>query len=245
MLVQGLGVEPGSPTQPDHDRIGARGLAVVLRGKQQFAAPELHLVEQAGVGVAGDQLIERGERLIGLARRLVGTRHLVQHLVVARVVRIRLEQQRIQPDRLDTHEVDVRQILVQVVELIALLVQITQAAHGLGTQVGISALQFQEPFVILHRLGGVGSRRGVLLHRYGGLADQVADGRRRSLCRICRGGAAAEPVQQPQPATDTDAPGRAAPSDRRAHFGAPAGGFAGSLAALSYMVASAKRACTS
>ncbi len=89
VLVEALLVEMRALALLDDDGVGLFGLGIRLRREQQLAAPELHFVHLRAVGILLDDAIQRGERLLGLAGGLVGARELVQHLVVARVVRDR------------------------------------------------------------------------------------------------------------------------------------------------------------
>ena len=66
-------------------------MRVVARGEEQLAAAEPRLVAVRAVGVLLHQAIERLQRRLELAVLLVGTRQLVQHAVVARVLRIGLQ----------------------------------------------------------------------------------------------------------------------------------------------------------
>ena len=112
VLVEALLVEGGRGATADDGRVGLLGLRVALGREQQLAAPELHLVELRALRIALHDAIERGERLLGLAGGLVGARQLVQHLVVARVVGVGLEQRRVELDGLGALQVDRRDLVL-------------------------------------------------------------------------------------------------------------------------------------
>ena len=96
--------------------VGELGLGIALGGKQQLAAPELHFGDVAGLWVAAYDLVERRQRLVALPGSLVGTRQLVEHLVVARIGGIGLQQRRIKLDRLRAGQVELRHLVRHALE---------------------------------------------------------------------------------------------------------------------------------
>ena len=93
VLVQALLIEARpAGTARDHLLIGGLRLGVALGRKQQFTAPELHLGNLARARIVRDDAIECGECRIALPGGFIGPRELIQDLVVARVVRIGLQQ---------------------------------------------------------------------------------------------------------------------------------------------------------
>ena len=65
---------------------------ILAQRKHQFAATELRLVAVASRRIQQHQLVERRERRLQVAAQLVGARELVQNAVVARVVRVGLQE---------------------------------------------------------------------------------------------------------------------------------------------------------
>ena len=152
-----------------------------------------------------DNAIQRGERLLGLAGGLVGARELVQHLVVARVVRIGFEQRRVQLDGLAALQVDRGDLFLHALDFAGIEVEVAQAAHGFGAQLRIGLLQLEEAAIVFHRLAGVGIELGVLFDRHGLLA-QVLDGALVGVLGIRSHGGVASPCCQ-QHAQGNDAQG--------------------------------------
>src|SRR5205823_7580985 len=103
-LIETLLVEQRARASPDDGGVGALGVRVALVGEQELAAPELHLVELRTLRIALHDPVERAERLGGLAGGLVGACQLIEHLVVARIVGVRLEQRRIERSEEHTSE---------------------------------------------------------------------------------------------------------------------------------------------
>ncbi len=177
MLVEALLVERGRRAARDDDVVGVLRRSVLLRGEQDFAAAELNFVELRRLRILLHHAIERGERLLRLARRLVRARQLVEHLVVARIVRVGLQQRRIELDGFAALDVDGGDLGRHAIDLAGLEVQVAEAAHGFGAQLGVGFLQLEEALVVLHRLGGSRGHLGVLLD-FDLLGFQVADGLR-------------------------------------------------------------------
>ncbi|MBV6417675.1 MAG: hypothetical protein CMLOHMNK_02421 [Steroidobacteraceae bacterium] len=246
VLVEALFVERGSRAELHRLRIGRLGIAVALRGKEHFAAPELDLVEVRGRGIAAHDFVERGERLLGLAGRFVGARELVEHLVVARVVRVGLEQGRIQRNRFRTGEIDRRDLVLHAFEFTGLEVQVAEPAQRLRPQRRVGILQFEESPVVLHCARRTRRHGGALLH-VDRPRTQVLDRRRRRgfLRAGCRGDHrhGARRAQREQAAghgmaraahRDDSVPGGGAPGGTGAGVGTCAGaGAEGALAARS------------
>ena len=159
-----------------HGGIGLLRVTVAPGGKQHLAATELHLGDPAALRIARDDRVECRQRLRGLARGLVAARELVEHLVVALVVGIGLEQRRIQADRLGARDVDLRHLGAHALELAGFQAQVAQTPQRLGAQLRIGVLQLQELAVILHRLAGAARHLRVPAH-LDLLAAEIADGR--------------------------------------------------------------------
>ena len=79
--------------------------------------------------------------------------------------------------RLYRIEVDRGHLGLQPFEFARVEVQVTEATHGFSAQLGIGVLQLEEAPVVLHRLGGVGIGRSVLVHVHL-LGGEIADGLR-------------------------------------------------------------------
>ncbi len=249
VLVERLLVEARCAALADHGRVGLLCLGVALAGEQQLAAAELHLVDVRALRVAGYDAVQSGERLVGLPGGLVGARQLVEHLVVARIVGIGLQQRRVQADGLGPLHVDRGDLLLQALELAGIEVQVAQAPHGLGAQLRVGVLQLEEAPVVLHRLGGVGIGRGVPVHLDLPLRE-LADRLRCGLCVRRRGG---ERRQRERERRDCRAAhcgfsgAGSSPGSSSAPFCTGAAGLRGLAssaldAARSYMLPSAKRA---
>jgi hypothetical protein len=149
---------------PDDGGVGALGIRVALVGKQQLAAPELHLIELRAVRVVLHDPIQCAERLPGLAGGLIGARQLIEHLVVARIVGVCLEQRRVELDRLAPLQVHRGDFLFQPLHLAGVEVEVAETAQRLGAQLRIGILQLEKMPVVLHRAGGVGAHRRVAVH---------------------------------------------------------------------------------
>ena len=150
MLVQALREEGRLVAPADHETVGIlRGL-VLLGGEQQLAAAELHLVHLRRARITAHDVVERRQRLFGLARGLVGARQLVEHLVVARVVGITLEQAGVQLDGLGALRVDHRRLACHAIALTRFHVEVGEAAQRFGAQLRIGLLQLEEAPVVFH-----------------------------------------------------------------------------------------------
>ncbi len=90
-LVQGQLVVRRGAAHGDDRAVGALRIEVFLAHEVVFAAPEVHLVDVLRIGILGDQAVHDLHGLVGLADLVVGARHLVEHLVVALVIRVGLE----------------------------------------------------------------------------------------------------------------------------------------------------------
>ncbi len=107
VLVETLLVERGRGVARDDDVISVLRLGVLLRGEQQLAAAELHFIQLRGSADNARRWCRASRaRLLGLARGFVSARELVEHLIVARVLRVGLQQRRIELDRLGALQVD-------------------------------------------------------------------------------------------------------------------------------------------
>ncbi len=151
LLVEALRQEAGLVALGDDVGIRVLRVAVLLGREQQFAAAELHFVHLRCARIAADHIVQRGQRLVGLARGLVGARKLVEHLVVARVVGIALEQAGVELDGFGALRVDGAGFAGHAIALAGFHVQIAQAAQRFGAQLRIGLLQFEEALVVLHR----------------------------------------------------------------------------------------------
>ena len=96
--------------------------------------------------------------------RLVGARELIQHLIVARVVRVRLEQSRIQFDGFAALQVDRGDFLLHALELAGVEVEIPETAQRFRAQLRVGLSQVEEAPIVLHRLGGARVDLRVLAH---------------------------------------------------------------------------------
>ena len=99
-LVQGDFVIGGDRPEIDDELVGLFGIDVFLAGEEILATPELHLVEILRARVVLDDPRHDGHRFLDAAQLFVGARHVVQHLVVAIVVRVFRQQFLVQLDRL-------------------------------------------------------------------------------------------------------------------------------------------------
>ena len=103
------------------------GLGVPLRGEQQLAAPELHLAHIGIVRILRHDTIERRQRQRILPGGVIGPSQLIEHLVVAGIVRVGLEQHGVQSDRLGTLGVKLRYFARHALNLAGLDVQVAEA----------------------------------------------------------------------------------------------------------------------
>ena len=163
-LVQALLEERRTRAAPDDGGVGALGIRVALVGKQQLAAPELHLIELRALRVALHDPIQCAERLPGLAGGLIGARQLIEHLVVARIVGECLEQRRVQLDRLGPLQVHRGDFLFQPLHLAGVEVEVPESAQGFGAQLRIGILQLEKAAIVLHRPGNVGAHHRIAVH---------------------------------------------------------------------------------
>ena len=244
------------------------GVGVALGGEQQLAAAELHFIELRALRVALHDAIEGSERGIRLAGGLVGARQLVEHLVVARIVGVGLEQRAVEADGFRALQIDGGHLLLEALHLAGIEVQVAQSPQRLGAQPGIGVLHLEEVAVILHGARAARARGRIGMHLDLAPAE-IADGAAR-WCTI-RGRALGGHAQRQQRAQRQRRGGREqrGAQSRGAHRGGSAGGgdasggggdsagggasgcaaggllrVASAFAARSYMVASAKRACT-
>ena len=156
MFVKTLVVERGGAADFDDRFVCALGPRIGFFGEQQFAAPELGLVDVMAGGVVGHQLVQGGERLFRLRIQLIGARQLVQHRIVALIFRIRLQQRGIQMNRFRGAQALVGyQLALDAFGFRALEVQISETAQGLGTQRRIARIQVEKALVAVHRLVGI------------------------------------------------------------------------------------------
>jgi hypothetical protein len=68
--------------------VGLLGVQVLPAHEEVLPAPELHLVDVAGMGVAGDQLLDHPDGLVVASELVEGAGLLVEDLVVVLVVRV-------------------------------------------------------------------------------------------------------------------------------------------------------------
>ncbi len=92
MHVERTFVERRTRALPDNRLVGLLRRLVGSQGKQEFAAPELRLVAIGGVGISRHQLIQHAQRLWQVATLLMRLGQLVQHTVIAGIVRVRAQQ---------------------------------------------------------------------------------------------------------------------------------------------------------
>ena len=106
-------------------------------------------------------MIHGRERELGLGIELVRPRQLVEHCIVALVLRIGLEQRRVQADRVRGAQALVRhEFAFDALRFRTLEVQVAQPAQRLGAQRRIAGVQIQEAAVAVHGLFGVDALRG-------------------------------------------------------------------------------------
>ena len=178
VLVEALVVEGRLGTDLDHGLVGRLALPVRLLREQQLASPELHLVDVSAAWIARDQLIQRGQRLVGLGIEFVGPRQLVEHGIVALVLRVRREQRRIEMDGLGGPQPLVRdEFALDALGFGALQIQIAEPAQRLGPQRRIARVQVEESAVAVHGLAGVHPARGRRID-LDLLRFEILDGRR-------------------------------------------------------------------
>ena len=213
MFVQALREEGGLVALGHHILIGVLRLPIFPRGEQQLAAAELHFVHLRRPWITAQHFIERGQRLLGLARGFVGARELVEHLVVARIVGIALEQAGVQLDGFRALQVDGGRFARHALALARLHVEVAQATQCFGAQLRIGLLQFKEAPVVVH------GARGARFHFLIGLnhdrtRGQLADGLFLFLAAAWR----------PTRSRRTSRPGTPGIFRWPLHFGASAGG---------------------
>src|SRR5689334_9781298 len=100
------------------------GVVVALGREEQLAATELHFIELRRLGITLYDAVERRKRRVGLAGGLVGTRELVEHLIIAGVVRISLEERRVEVYRLGSLQIYRGDLLFEPLHLSGVEIQI-------------------------------------------------------------------------------------------------------------------------
>jgi hypothetical protein len=173
-------VERGLRAELERGAVRCFGITIALGREQHFAAPELDLVEVWRRWIAPHDLIERGERLLGLPGRFIGARELVEDLVVARIIRVRLEQRGVERDRLGSGQIDRRHLILHALEFACFEVQVAETTQRFGAQLRIGVLQLEEATVVLHRPRRARGHGCGLLHLDRARA-QILDGGRRIL----------------------------------------------------------------
>ena len=128
-------------------------------------------------GMLRDQAIQVTERLLRLAERFPAARELVEHDVGTRIVGFLLEEPRVDVDRLAGLGLALPGLLAAR-GVPGLELQVAESAHGLGTELGVTAFEFEE--IAIQRLGAlwVGSD-GLVGADLGRGALQVLERRRR------------------------------------------------------------------
>jgi hypothetical protein len=133
----------------DHARVRARRFRPAPRHEEHLAAAELGLRAVLARRVALDEFIQRRECLVVLLVGLVGAGQLVEHRIVALVVRIGREQLRVEQDRVGGVERrTLREVLLDAIDLAGLELQVAEPAHCLGTQCGIAFGEVEERRVV-------------------------------------------------------------------------------------------------
>ena len=97
--VQRTLVERRAASALHRHRIGFLRPGIVAQREQQLAAAELRLVPVRRPGILLHQLVERLQRRLQVPAQLVRAGQLVEHAVVARIVRIGLQEGLVLPDR--------------------------------------------------------------------------------------------------------------------------------------------------
>ena len=146
----------------EHGGEGLLGVRIVLGGEQQLAAAELGLVAEAVERVVLDQPVERLQRRVQVAALLVGAGQLVEHAVVAGVVRVGLEEVVVAGDR--------RLVVGRLAAGGALVVgqvhlEVADPAHRLGA-LRRPRRDLEELAVGVDRLRLGGHDRAIALHRH-------------------------------------------------------------------------------
>ena len=89
-FIQAQLIERRTRTQANDGTVSLFGIEKLSADEVVFAAPEMHFVNELRVGILTDEAVHDFHRLVGLTDFVVRTRHLVEHLVVAFVIRIGL-----------------------------------------------------------------------------------------------------------------------------------------------------------
>src|SRR5690606_40205271 len=92
VLVERLLVECGRGPALEHAAIRVLGFGVAARDEERLTATEVRLVVVDRVGVLRHEPVERRERGVDVAARLVRARELIKHEIVLRVARMALEK---------------------------------------------------------------------------------------------------------------------------------------------------------
>ena len=153
VLVQRLLVERRIGAVLDYLVVGSLGFVVALLHEQRLAAAKLRLVDVHRLRVLRDELVERGERVVEPPLCLVGARELIEHEVVLLVVRIRLEQLLVHPDRAAEVVTERLNVALQLDRVGVFELQVGQAAHRFGAQQRIVGREVEKQTVALHGLG--------------------------------------------------------------------------------------------
>ena len=99
-LVERQFVERRRAAHRDHGFVGRFCVRVLAPHEEVLAAAEIHFVDVFRLRVLGDQPVDDVLRVVGRAELVVSARHLVQHLVVALVPRVVVEDLLVRLDRL-------------------------------------------------------------------------------------------------------------------------------------------------
>ena len=100
-FIQGQLVKGGTDADIHDGPVGVLGVEVFPVYEEVFGASELHLVEITGLGEVADEPVHDLHGLFDPPQLLVGAGHLVEHLVVALVLRIFSEQLLVERDGLE------------------------------------------------------------------------------------------------------------------------------------------------
>src|SRR4029077_2945700 len=142
-----------------HRGVGLFGFGVAAEREQQIAATKLGLVAVAASGVFCYQAVKGRERAPEIAGLVVGVRQLIEHAIVARIVRVTPQQVFVYPDRaaILTRDRAFGEPLPRPLDL-----EIAEAAHRLRTH-AVGRRSLQELAVGLNGSGAAGFDRDVPL----------------------------------------------------------------------------------
>ena len=166
--VKGAVLEHGAGIACQHGVVGLFGRRVAAQGEQQFAAAELRFLAVGGVRIGGHELVERLERGLELAALLLSTGELVEHAIVARVLRVGAKELLVARDgRLVVGRGGIGAGDAAGVGDVHL--QVAEPSHRLGALWRVPGLRRGVEKAAIGRdgLGFVGRDAAVLVHRHG------------------------------------------------------------------------------